>query len=74
RAAARALDVTWPEVVVAAIAVRLQQATGVREPVVGLPVTARTEPMLRRVPGMVTNVVPLRLSFGPHTPFADVVA
>ncbi|MEW2219058.1 condensation domain-containing protein [Streptomyces sp. NPDC006990] len=74
RDAARALDVTWPEVVVAAIAVRLQQATGVREPVIGLPVTARTEPMLRRVPGMVTNVVPLRLSFGPDTPFADVVA
>ncbi|MFE2296389.1 condensation domain-containing protein [Streptomyces sp. NPDC059452] len=73
RAAARRLDVTWPEIVIAALAVLLHRATGIRELVLGLPVTARTEPMLRRVPGMVTNVVPLRLSLSPETDFAAVV-
>ncbi|MFF9351729.1 condensation domain-containing protein [Streptomyces sp. NPDC014734] len=73
RAAARRLDVTWPEVVIAAVAVQLHRATGIRELVVGLPVTARTEPLPRRVPAMLTNVVPLRLLLGPEMDFAAVV-
>ncbi|MGY0057910.1 condensation domain-containing protein [Streptomyces sp. LZ34] len=74
RAAARRLDVTWPEVVIAVVALQLHRATGVREVVVGLPVTGRTNPMLRRVPAMLTNVVPLRLVLDPGTAFADLVA
>ncbi|WP_405677192.1 condensation domain-containing protein [Streptomyces sp. NBC_00868] len=74
RSAARDLDVTWPEVVMAAVAVWLHRATGVRDLVVGLPVTARTEPLLRRVPAMLTNVVPLRFELSPELDFASVAA
>ncbi|OKI09481.1 dimodular nonribosomal peptide synthase [Streptomyces sp. CB02923] len=74
RAAARRLEVTWPEVVLAAVAVQLHRATGVREVVLGLPVTGRTGPMLRRVPAMLTNTVPLRVTVTPDRTFAEVVA
>ncbi|MEU7260459.1 condensation domain-containing protein [Streptomyces rimosus] len=73
RAAARRLEVTWPEVVLAAVAVLLHRATGVRDVVLGLPVTGRTAPMLRRVPAMLTNTVPLRVTVTPERTFAEVV-
>ncbi|BCK68032.1 hypothetical protein Srufu_019850 [Streptomyces libani subsp. rufus] len=38
----------------------------------GLPVTARSEPVLREVPAMVTNTVPLRLALTPDMDFAAV--
>ncbi|MFF7633326.1 condensation domain-containing protein [Kitasatospora sp. NPDC008050] len=74
RAVARRLEVTWPEVVIAVVAVQLYRATGIRDLVVGLPVTARTEPLLRQVPTMLTNVVPLPLVLGPESDVAAVVA
>ncbi|QTD96737.1 condensation domain-containing protein [Streptomyces cyanogenus] len=73
RAAARRLEVTLPEVIIAAVAVQLYRATGVRELVVGLPVTGRTEPLMRRVPAMLTNVVPLRYALSSGLDFAAVV-
>ncbi|MFD7027565.1 condensation domain-containing protein [Streptomyces sp. NPDC059917] len=74
RSVARRLEVTWPEIVIAIAAVWLHRATGTGDLVVGLPVTGRTEPLSRRVPAMLTNVVPLRFELGPDTPFAAVVA
>lgn len=73
RAAARRLNATWPEIVIAGCVVQLHRATGVRELAVGLPVTGRTEPLLRRVPAMLTNAVSLRFELSSEMTFASVV-
>jgi amino acid adenylation domain-containing protein/non-ribosomal peptide synthase protein (TIGR01720 family) len=46
----------------AAVASYLHRLTGARDLVVGLPVTARAGPELRSLPGMLSNIVPLRLA------------
>ncbi|MEU5002603.1 amino acid adenylation domain-containing protein [Streptomyces sp. NPDC021622] len=62
RATGRAL----PSVVVAVTAAYLHRLTGARDIVLGLPVTARTTEAVRPLPGMVSNVVPLRLRVTPE--------
>ncbi|MEU0389972.1 condensation domain-containing protein [Streptomyces chartreusis] len=71
RALASRLEVRWPTVVIAAVAVLMHRATGVRHMALGLPVTARTDAVLRRTPAMVSNTVPLRLSLTPGLDFAS---
>ena len=56
-----ALSRVW----IAGAALYLHRFTGAREVVVGLPVTARTEPWQRHAAGVVTNVLPLRLVIEP---------
>jgi len=63
--AARRAGVRWTRMAIAATAVYVHRLTGARDVVVGLPVTARQDPELKRIPGMVSNVVPLRLSVRP---------
>jgi amino acid adenylation domain-containing protein len=65
RVAARRAGVQWSRMVIAATAVYVHRLTGARDVVVGLSVTARQDPELKRIPGMVANVVPLRLSVRP---------
>ena len=65
RVAARQAGVRWSRMVIAATAVYVHRLTGARDVVVGLSVTARQDPELKRIPGMVSNVVPLRLSVRP---------
>ena len=65
RVAARRAGVRWSRIAIAATAVYVHRLTGARDVVVGLPVTARQDPELKRIPGMVSNVVPLRLSVRP---------
>ncbi|MET0316454.1 MAG: amino acid adenylation domain-containing protein, partial [Rhodococcus fascians] len=55
-------DTTTATVVIAAFASYLAQMTGTQDVVLSLPVTARTTAVLRRSGGMVSNVVPLRLT------------
>ncbi|MET9663648.1 amino acid adenylation domain-containing protein, partial [Streptomyces sp. NPDC006510] len=64
RELARAAEVPWPPVLAAAFAAYLQRCTGTDEVVLGLPVTTRLGRAARSVPGMVSNVLPLRLA--PH--------
>ncbi|MEV0919321.1 amino acid adenylation domain-containing protein [Streptomyces sp. NPDC049967] len=59
---------------VAAVAAYLHRATGEQDLVLGLPVAARQDPVSAVVPGMVSNVVPLRLTVRPGTTGADLVA
>ncbi|MES4903982.1 MULTISPECIES: condensation domain-containing protein [unclassified Streptomyces] len=73
RALARRLEVTWPEVVIAAVAVYLHRATQSQDVVLGLPVSGRLNPLLRRIPSMLTNSVPLRLRLDPDTPLGTVI-
>jgi hypothetical protein len=48
--------------VVAALAVHRYQLSGDEDVVLGLAVTGRSDPVLRRIPGMVSNLLPVRLA------------
>ncbi|MFD7664968.1 amino acid adenylation domain-containing protein [Streptomyces sp. NPDC059788] len=66
RGATRRLGVHWPVLVIAATAAYLHRATGAGTVVLGLPVTARVEEETRSVPGMMANILPLRLKVAPE--------
>ena len=65
RSAAASAQCTFPQLMIAAIAIYLYRMTGVEDLVLGLPVTARSNGRLRRIPCMLANAVPLRLSMRP---------
>ncbi|MGA5361274.1 amino acid adenylation domain-containing protein [Streptomyces purpurascens] len=73
RAVARGARTTWPSVVVASTAAYLHRMTGARDVTVGLGVTGRDTALSRKIPGMVSNVLPLRLEVRPDTVFSDLV-
>ena len=72
RAIAQDMDTKLPQVICAAIAIFLHRLTGERELVIGLPVAARDD-AARNVPGMVSNVLPLRLSVYPGATVAEII-
>ncbi|MFE2378170.1 amino acid adenylation domain-containing protein [Streptomyces sp. NPDC059398] len=72
RAAARASGVAWPAFVMAAVAAYLQRSRGVPEVVIGLPVTGRRTSVSRTTPGMLSNILPLRLPVSPSDRVSDV--
>ncbi|MFF9062343.1 amino acid adenylation domain-containing protein, partial [Streptomyces sp. NPDC014882] len=61
RDAARDAGVPWPCMMTAAVSVYLHRLTGAPEVVLGLPVTTRLGGAARGLPGMVSNVLPLRV-------------
>ncbi|QEU88461.1 non-ribosomal peptide synthase/polyketide synthase [Streptomyces viridosporus] len=65
RDAAREAGVPWPCMMTAAVSVYLHRLTGAEEIVLGLPVTTRLGRAARGVPGMVSNVLPLRVPVHP---------
>jgi len=73
RKIARTSGASLPQIVIAAAAAYLYRITGVEDLVIGLPVTARTNGRLRRVPGMVANAVPLRLAMAPDMSMAELL-
>ncbi|MFE7133982.1 amino acid adenylation domain-containing protein [Streptomyces sp. NPDC057638] len=72
-AAGRA-GVRLSRILIAAVAAYLHRVSGERDLVLGLPVTARQDPSAAAVPGMVSNVVPLRIPVRPGTSGAELVA
>ncbi|WP_240503837.1 condensation domain-containing protein, partial [Lonsdalea iberica] len=56
-----------PEVLISLVALYLHRITGREDLLLGMPMTARVGKALRRHPGMVSNVLPLRLSVSPTT-------
>ncbi|ASR33933.1 non-ribosomal peptide synthetase [Prauserella marina] len=60
-------------VVVAAVAAYTHRMTGATDLVLGLPVTARSEPATLTVPGMASNVVPLRVKADQWTTPAELL-
>ncbi|MFZ2529261.1 MAG: amino acid adenylation domain-containing protein, partial [Rhodococcus sp. (in: high G+C Gram-positive bacteria)] len=66
-------ETTLANTLIAAFAAYLAQSTGRNEVVVSLPVAARTTAVLRRSGGMVSNVVPLRLTVGDDTTVAELL-
>ncbi|TWF72920.1 non-ribosomal peptide synthetase [Kitasatospora viridis] len=71
-AAARRARTALPALAVAAVAAYTQRMTGESDVVLGLPVTARGTAALRAVPGMVSNIVPLRLRVAPGLSWTEL--
>ncbi|AVH55188.1 MULTISPECIES: non-ribosomal peptide synthetase [Streptomyces] len=67
------LRATWPDVLIAAQALYTSRATAQSDVVLGLPMMGRVGSAALRVPGMVMNVLPLRLAVTPDATFADLV-
>ncbi|WP_407555998.1 amino acid adenylation domain-containing protein [Streptomyces sp. Pv4-95] len=67
------LRATWPDVLIAAKALYTSRATAQSDVVLGLPMMGRMGSSALRVPGMVMNVLPLRLTVGPEATFAGLV-
>ncbi|MFY7569204.1 amino acid adenylation domain-containing protein [Streptomyces sp. WI04-05B] len=72
--AAERIGVARSRIVVAATMAYLHRLTGLADVVVGLPVTARTQDEVRKAPGMVANVLPLRVAVGPATTLGDLLS
>ncbi|MCA1559332.1 MAG: condensation domain-containing protein, partial [Actinobacteria bacterium] len=70
-ALARRAGVVLATVFVAAQFLFVARLTGMRDIVLGFPVTARFGRSARNIPGMVSNVVPLRLIVDPTVPLAE---
>ncbi|MGW0330971.1 amino acid adenylation domain-containing protein [Streptomyces sp. NPDC003011] len=70
---ARDTGVSWPAAVVAGIAAYLHRLTGAEDVVLGLATAARTVPAARRIPGMVSNALPVRIAVGPGTTVAGLL-
>ncbi|WP_264925386.1 non-ribosomal peptide synthetase, partial [Streptomyces sp. A012304] len=74
-AAAERVGVRWSRVLIAAVALYLHRRTGAHDLVLGLPVTGRAaDPCLLATPGVVSNMVPLRLTVCPDTTWSALVA
>ncbi|NBE56430.1 non-ribosomal peptide synthetase [Streptomyces boluensis] len=69
---AASMRATWPEVLIAAQALYLSRATHADEVVLGLPMMGRMGSAALRIPGMVMNVLPLRLTVAPQATFAEL--
>ncbi|MET8763298.1 condensation domain-containing protein [Lentzea sp. NPDC004782] len=74
RAVARTGRCGFSGVLIAAAARYTQQATGERDVVLGLAVTGRQGRVVRDVPGLMANVVPLRVRTDPAVPLAECAA
>ncbi|ATZ23716.1 Dimodular nonribosomal peptide synthase [Streptomyces lavendulae subsp. lavendulae] len=62
REVARAHRTPWTMLVIALVAAYVHRVSGSPELVLGLPVTGRRTDLARRTPGMMSNVVPLRVA------------
>jgi amino acid adenylation domain-containing protein len=67
------VGVPWPAVVMTAAALYVQAATGGAEVVLGMPVAARIGEVARRVPGVVSNLVPFLPALPPGLTVAEAL-
>ncbi|MBY0599262.1 amino acid adenylation domain-containing protein [Bacillus bingmayongensis] len=63
----------WPDLIIAATAIYVHKLTSVEDVILGLPMMGRLGSVSINTPGMVMNVVPLRLSISSNMSFAEVV-
>jgi nonribosomal peptide synthetase DhbF len=70
---AQQLGTTLPQILIATTAAYLYRATGIEDMVIGIPVTARHNDRMRRVPAMVANALPLRLAMRPDLPVPELI-
>ncbi|MFC9679626.1 amino acid adenylation domain-containing protein [Streptomyces sp. NPDC056948] len=74
RAVARDLEVTWSEILLAVTAAHLHHATGAQEIVLSLPAMGRLGSVSLRVPCMVRNILPLRVTVTASDSLRDLAA
>ncbi|MBX6388466.1 MAG: amino acid adenylation domain-containing protein, partial [Frankia sp.] len=74
REAAGRMGVRLSRLAVAAVAAYVHRVTGAADVVLALPVTARIDQRLLVMPGMVSNVLPLRVTVRPETTGAELVS
>ena len=67
------VGVPWPAVVMTAAALYVQAAIGGAEVVLGMPVAARSGQVARRVPGVVSNLVPFLPGLPPNVTVAEAL-
>ncbi|MBN2911031.1 amino acid adenylation domain-containing protein, partial [Polycladomyces sp. WAk] len=72
-ATARNAGVSWPDVVISATAAYIHRLTGARDVILGLPMMCRLGSVSLRIPGMVMNVLPVRLSMRPDMSLSELV-
>lgn len=53
---------SWPEVIIAATAIYVHRRTGAKDVVLGLPLMCRLGTSAMRTPGMIMNLLPIRLT------------
>ncbi|MFE6338374.1 amino acid adenylation domain-containing protein, partial [Streptomyces sp. NPDC057798] len=73
-ALAERLGQRWTRTAVAAVAAHVHAETGRRDLLLTLPVTGRTTPAAREVPGMLATMQPLLLDHDPDASLADFTA
>ncbi|HEY6350224.1 MAG TPA: amino acid adenylation domain-containing protein, partial [Candidatus Angelobacter sp.] len=69
----KAHGASLPQMIAAATALYMQRLTGTADVVLGVPLVARFGRQLRQIPGMTTNVLPLRLAVKPEESFSDLL-
>ena len=67
-------NTSLPQILIALVAAYYHRATGASDLVIGMPVSGRLNATLRRTPGMVANIVAIRLHFTPQTTAAELFA
>ncbi|MEU1635829.1 amino acid adenylation domain-containing protein [Nonomuraea sp. NPDC005701] len=72
RAAARRLGTSWLTLAVSAVVLYVHRMTGATAVVVGLPAANRRSARLRRTPGNVVNVLPVRCAVDPDAPLPEL--
>ncbi|MFT2014273.1 amino acid adenylation domain-containing protein [Streptomyces sp. 796.1] len=73
RTLATSLRATWPDLLFATQALYLSRATHSADVVLGVPMMGRMGSAALRIPGMVMNVLPLRLTVRPQDTLAQLV-
>ena len=73
RAEAKRASGSYPQLMIAAVAIYFYRLTGADDLVLGLPVTARTNGRLRRIPSMLANALPLRVKMHPGASVGDII-
>ncbi|MFF4674023.1 condensation domain-containing protein, partial [Streptomyces sp. NPDC001279] len=72
RKLARSLKTSLTGIAIAATAAYVSSITGEKEVISGLPVTGRSGSLQRRTPGMMANIIPIRLDVHPGEQFSEL--
>ncbi|OAB38471.1 amino acid adenylation domain-containing protein [Paenibacillus glacialis] len=64
---------SWPEIVMVATAIYVHRLTGASEVILGLPMMCRLGSASLRIPGMVMNLLPLRVVVRPEMSLSELI-
>ena len=73
RSIANQIGVSLPQLVTAAAAIFVHRLTGEHDVILDVPLTARMTPLARRTPGMMSNILPVRLAVRPNMTVSELV-